>query len=301
VDGRDVSGIGDRLSLLPPAGWAVSAPATVSPDGFRVVLTPPGRPEAGRALIEARLDGSPASRLRRASRADFGELVITEPADIPVLAVDAALPDGARVGYAGGGADRVATWLARLGVEVGEFDAARLEAADLGAFTTIVIGILAFGMRPDLAAARPRLAEFVRQGGHLVTLYHRPGEWEPAAMPLPIEVGSPSIRWRVTDPAAPVTVLEPDHVLLTRPNRLAAADWAGWDKERGLYFAARRDPAYKALLAMADPGELPLDGALVSAEIGAGRHTHVALALHHQLDRLVPGAFRLMANLVQPA
>jgi hypothetical protein len=39
----------------------------------------------------------------------------------------------------------------------------------------------------------------------------------------------------------------------------------------------------------------------VSAVVGQGRHTHVALVLHHQMDRLVPGAFRLMANLMQPA
>ena len=29
-------------------------------------------------------------------------------------------------------------------------------------------------------------------------------------------------------------------------------------------------------------------------------HSHVALALHHQMDRHVAGAFRMMANLVQP-
>ena len=38
-----------------------------------------------------------------------------------------------------------------------------------------------------------------------------------------------------------------------------------------------------------------------AARIGKGRHTHASLVLHHQLDKLVPGAFRLIANLVQPA
>ena len=105
----------------------------------------------------------------------------------------------------------------------------------------------------------------------------------------------------MTDPAAPVTVLKPDHPLLTSPNPITADDWQGWDKERGLYFAAEYDPAYEELLALNDPREDPLKGSLVSARIGRGRHTHVALVLHHQLDKLVPGAFRLLANLVQPA
>ncbi|MCC6304998.1 MAG: hypothetical protein IT545_07355, partial [Rhodobacteraceae bacterium] len=48
----------------------------------------------------------------------------------------------------------------------------------------------------------------------------------------------------------------------------------------------------------ADAGETPLAGGLLAGDIGAGRHVHVALNLHHQMEALVPGAFRLMANLL---
>jgi hypothetical protein len=116
-----------------------------------------------------------------------------------------------------------------------------------------------------------------------------------------LKVGTPSLRWRVTDPAAQVTILTPDHPLLTGPNPITAADFGGWDKERGLYFAAAWDDAFTPLFSMSDASEEPLIGALVSGQIGAGRHTHTSLVLHHQMDRLVPGAFRLMCNLVQPA
>jgi hypothetical protein len=135
-----------------------------------------------------------------------------------------------------------------------------------------------------------------------VTLYHRPWDgWNPdGTPPRRLVIGSPSLRWRVTDPAAAVTVLAPHHPLLNRPNVIGPEDWAGCDQERGLYFAADWDPASVPLLEMHDAGERPLEGALLSARIGAGRHTHTSLVLHHQMDRLVPGAFRLMANLVQP-
>jgi len=174
---------------------------------------------------------------------------------------------------------------------------------DLSGFTTIVVGIFTFGLRPDLAATTERLHEWVEAGGHLVTLYHRPSDgWSPVKTPpRRIVIGSPSLRWRVTDPASPVEILAPDHPLLTGPNRITAEDFAGWDKERGLYFASSWDDAYEPLLAMHDAGEAPLKGALISARIGKGRHTHTSLVLHHQLGKLVPGAFRLMANLVQPA
>jgi hypothetical protein len=108
------------------------------------------------------------------------------------------------------------------------------------------------------------------------------------------------VRWRVTDPSATVNVVQPEHPLLIGPNTIEPRDWQGWDKERGLYFAARWHEAYQPLLSIGDPGESPLQGSLISAEIGKGRHTHVSLVLHHQLDKLVPGAFKMMANLIQP-
>jgi hypothetical protein len=221
---------------------------------------------------------------------------------LPALAVNAALPGG-RVADIGGGHDRVDEWLARLGVDGATLGPAVLADTDLAPFTTIVIGIFAFGTRPDLAVRRDAMRTWVEAGGHLLTLYHRPADgWDAERTPpRRLRIGAPSLRFRVTDPAAPVRVLAADHPLLNAPNRIDAADWAGWDKERGLYFAAEWDAAYEPLLSLNDTGEPPLAGALLSAAIGNGRHTHCALALHHQLEKLVPGAFRLMANLLQPA
>ena len=166
-----------------------------------------------------------------------------------------------------------------------------------------MIGIFAFRTRPDLRRRIGDLHAWVGSGGNLVTLYHRPWDaWEPdATPPAHLKIGQPSLRWRVTDPSAEVMHLEPRHLLLNRPNVIGPDDWAGWHKERGLYFAADWDAAYHPLLRMADPGETALDGALVSAGIGDGRHTHVSLILHHEMEHLVPGAFRLMANLVAGA
>ncbi len=218
------------------------------------------------------------------------------------MALDLKLPTDARIGYVGGGSDHVAVWMQRMGFGVTELDAEALQG-DLGRFTTIVAGIFAFGRRPDLQAATARLHDWVEAGGHLVTLYHRPSDgWDPDKIPLRhMVIGSPSLRWRVTDPAAAVDILEPAHVLFSGPNAITRADFDGWDKERGLYFASEWDEAYRPLLAMHDAGEKPLRGSLLSAQIGKGRHTHTSLVLHHQMEKLVPGAFRIMANLMQPA
>lgn len=267
-----------------------------------VLVTPRRDLAPGHHRLAVQVDGKPGYRQVPIAYPHIGRTQALVPAVLDVLAVDLALPAGARIGYVGGGADRVAVWLRRMGLDVTEFDAKAL-GGDLSSYTTIVAGIFAFGLRADLAAATAKLHDWVRAGGHFVTLYHRPSDgWDPQATPPAyLRIGSPSLRWRVTDPAAEVSVLAPTHPLLRGPNRIGPADWAGWDKERGLYFASDWDPAYQPLLSLHDRGEAPLTGGLLSAPIGAGRHTHVSLVLHHQMDRLVPGAFRLMANLVQPA
>jgi hypothetical protein len=105
-------------------------------------------------------------------------------------------------------------------------------------------------------------------------------------------------RDRVTVEEAPPTFLAPDHPLMTTPNRLGDADFAGWVQERGLYFAGEIDPKYTRLIAWNDPGEAPLDGGLIACDHGKGRFVYTGISLFRQLPAGVPGAYRLLANLL---
>lgn len=295
IEARATGGSAE-LGLRPPEGWQ----ATRTAAGFSIAR--PARLENGRYSLPVLAEGKQAFDTTPIAYPHVGRTQYSVPLALGVLALDLALPAGARVGYVGGGSDRVGLWLRRMGLDVTDLDAGAL-AGDLGRYTSIVVGIFAFGLRPDLAAATERLHRWVESGGHLTTLYHRPSDgWSPdTTPPRRLVIGTPSLRWRVTNPHAEVEMLLPGHPLLAGPNRIGPEDWAGWDKERGLYFAAEWDDAYEPLLEMHDIGDTPLTGALLSGRIGKGRHTHTSLVLHHQLDRLVPGAFRLLANLVQPA
>lgn len=282
-------------TLNAPAGWGlVQGAATLT-------LAPPSDAPPGLVTMPALIAGRNAHTMTVVQYPHTGPLRYVTPAALQILTLDLALPRDVRIAYVGSG-DSVGHWLQRVGLDIVVLDHITPDE-DFAAYTTVLIGVVAFGNRPDLAAAAPRLRTFVEQGGHLVTLYQRPDQgWDPdTTPPRPLTIGTPSLRWRVTDPAAPVTVLIPDHPLLTGPNVITAADFEGWHKERGLYFAAHWDGAYVPLLAVADVGETPLHGALVSARIGRGRHSHTSLVLHHQMDQLVPGAFRLMCNLIQAA
>ena len=103
---------------------------------------------------------------------------------------------------------------------------------------------------------------------------------------------------RVTDENADVALLAPRAPIFTTPNLLEPADFDGWVQERGLYFLSDWDERYTALIAMADPGEDPKEGALLVAEVGDGLYIYTGLAFFRQLPALVPGAYRLFANLV---
>lgn len=285
-----------------PEGWSMTAMGETGTEAGTYELAPPEGLGTTRITISPKLLDKQAYAISVFTYPHIGRSVVPTEVSVPVQSVGALIPDG-KIGYIGGGNDNVALWLKRLGVNLTELTPSDMEAGAYRDLDTLVVGIFSFGRRPDLVAALPGVHEWVKKGGHLVTLYHRPSDgWTPETVPLAyLKIGSPSIRYRVTDANAVVNVLAPDHPLLNYPNKITEEDWANWDKERGLYFASEWDDVYVPLLAMNDAGEEPLTGSLLSAEIGEGRHTHTSLVLHHQLDKLTPGAFRIMANMLQPA
>ena len=291
----DVSPAGAQVSFDLPEGWSMQQGA----GGIEVKL--PDDPEPGLYTLPLYVGNAPAMTEQRIAHDHVDPTVYAQPAALSVRVLDVALPQ-AKVGYIGSGHDAVADWLTALGVDVTALTDDQITSDEvLAGFDTIAIGIFALRFRDGLVSEMPRLREWVEQGGTLVTLYHRPWDnWDPDTVPpRKLEIGQPSLRWRVTDAEAEVTHLA-DHPLLSKPNAITAEDWDGWVKERGLYFAKSWDDAYTPLLSMSDPDEAPLKGALLTADIGKGRHTHCSLILHHQMAKLVPGAFRLMANLIAP-
>lgn len=290
---RDIHPAGSAARLGLPSGWTAEPQA----DGFRV--DPPADAAAGLYHLPVQTGAGPVETVRRIEYPHVAPTARARSAEARVRVLDVDIPD-VRVGYVGAGNDRVGHWLSAMGADVTDLtDFALGSDAELARFDTIVIGIFAMRFRPGLLGAVERLHRWTRAGGTLVTLYHRPWDnWDPDRVPPKrIEIGQPSLRWRVTDEGATVRHLT-EHPLLTTPNRIGPDDWAGWVKERGLYFAKSWDDAYTPLLEMADPDEAPHRGSLLVADIGSGRHVHTSLILHHQMEHLVPGAFRLMANLI---
>jgi len=214
------------------------------------------------------------------------------PAKLLTGKVDVKVEPGLRVGYVMGTGDSVPDALEALGVKPRLLSPADVTSGDLSAFTTLIIGIRAYSARPELTAAESRLEDFVRQGGTLVVLY------QSADFPAPFPLSLGRSAERVVDEAAPVKLLDPTDPLFRAPNRLTSADFDGWVEERGHSFLESWDKAYTALTETADPGQDPQRGGLLVAHPGKGSFIYVAYALHRQLPELVPGAYRILANLI---
>lgn len=215
-----------------------------------------------------------------------------KPAELKTRKIDVKLASGLRIGYVMGPGDLVPDAIEGMGVKPHLLTDADLASADLSQWNVIVIGIRAYTTRPELTKDQARLDDFVRNGGTMVVEYQ--GSTFPA--PLPLTIGR--FAERVVDEQAPVKLLDPANALLNWPNAITSSDFDGWVEERGHGFLESWDKSFTALTETADAGQDPQRGGLIVAHPGKGTYIYVAFALYRQLPELVPGAYRILANLL---
>jgi LmbE family N-acetylglucosaminyl deacetylase len=197
-----------------------------------------------------------------------------------------------RVGYVASAGDKTIEFLRSTGVDVRALEPGEL-AGDLSQIDVVVIGSNA-GSRPELAEHNARLLEYSRK--KLVILAYTQAQFISGDFPT---FPRPDARpFRTTDETAKVTILEPDHPRFNFPNKITERDFEGWVQVRGAYFLSEWDPRFKPLMASHDTGEPDLKGGEVVAEYGKGLYVYTAYAWFRQLPKGVPGAYRLIANLV---
>lgn len=196
-----------------------------------------------------------------------------------------------RVGYVKGSGDGIPDAVKRLGGTVEPLSDSDLNNRELSRFDVIVVGVRASQVRPDFASEHQRLLEYVKNGGNLIVQYQRT-DYE-RFLPFPAKMGP-----RVADENAKVTILQPDHPIFSSPNKITEEDFKGWVQERNLYNFSTMDAKYVGLLESHDPGEAENKGGLVIADIGKGKYIYCSYSLFRQLPAGVPGAYRLLANML---
>lgn len=204
---------------------------------------------------------------------------------------------GNKVGYIAGAGDEVPAALQQIGYEVITINEQNFQQ-ELSKLSTILIGVRAYNTEDWLALKQAELMRFVENGGTLVTQYQTQAFYgrlkTESVGPYPFTIG----RERVTNEEAEVKFLQPSHPILTTPNKITQDDFIGWIQERGLYFANNWSDKYQTILAMNDKGENAQEGSLLYTSYGKGHFVFTGLAFFRQLPAGVPGAYRLMANIL---
>jgi LmbE family N-acetylglucosaminyl deacetylase len=204
---------------------------------------------------------------------------------------------GHRIGYIEGAGDKVPEALQQMGYEVVTLREKDLASATyLQQFDAIITGVRAYDVRPWLAGRHAVLMEYVKNGGNLIVQYNRGdlGQVKTTIGPYPMAIAN----IRVTDETAKVNFVLPDHKVLHFPNTITDDDFSGWIQERGIYFAGQVDTAYQEVLSMKDPAESEVKGSLIVANYGKGVFVYTGLVFFRELPAGVPGAYRLMANII---
>ncbi|MGI4974675.1 MAG: PIG-L family deacetylase [Janthinobacterium lividum] len=323
------AGVGGSLALQVPSGWQAE-PATVA---FNLknkddeqTINFNLRPLAGAAEGKTELRAVATVGTEKYSR---GIQTIAYPhiptqtlfpeATAPLVKLNVARGHTKNIGYLMGAGDEVPEALRQLGYAVTLLDPATdLTAERLAHYDAVVLGVRAYNVLDKLKTQQPALLKYVENGGTMLVQYVvNRGTVLPEIGPYPLTLSAD----RVTVESTPVTFLNTlggaiivrqapkpilpvapilSQALLSTPNKLTGADFTqGWVQEQGLYYPSAWDSHYQPVIASHDPGETEKQSAILVAPYGKGRYIYTGLSLFRELPAGVPGAYRILANLVE--
>jgi LmbE family N-acetylglucosaminyl deacetylase len=296
------SELSGNLTLKLPVGWR-SEPTSI---GFKLStrgeedtkhfkVFPAQQEVTATLLASAEIDGKKFSQSVQLINYDHIPIQTVLPrAEAKLVRVNIK-KEGQVIGYVSGAGDEVPAALRTMGYEVWEMKNEEVTQENLKRVDAVVLGIRALNANERIPFLMTELLKYVKEGGTMVVQYNTNGGLDKTDFsPYPISVS----RARVTDEEATVRYLEPDHMVLTTPNKITDKDFEGWVQERGLYFPGTWDAHYDAILSMNDKGDEPQDGSLLVAKYGQGYYIYTGLSFFRELPEGVSGAYKLFANLV---
>lgn len=204
---------------------------------------------------------------------------------------------GKKIAYIVGAGDKVPEALEQMGYDVNMLTEKELSRNNLDKFDAIITGVRTYNTHDWMNKYYDKLMKYVNDGGNLIVQYNTSNQ----IGPVRAKIGPYNFditRNRVTDENAKVTLLKPDHPAFNFPNKITDEDFNGWIQERSIYHASDTSGKFEKLIGMADPGEKSDDGSLIVTKYGKGWFTYTGLVFFRELPAGVPGAYRLLANLI---
>ena len=294
--------INGTLALDLPKNWEVtpkSIPFSISKKGeiqtVNFKITAPNNPEEITAKSIATINGINFYTDQKNINYDhIAKQQILSPAEAKFVKLDLKI-EPKKIAYIMGAGDEVPQSLRQMGYEVSILKPEEITTERLNNFDVVMTGIRAYNMVKELAFKQSILFNFVATGHTMIVQYNTMGDYVTNEIsPYPLKIS----RDRVTEENAKVTFLDPKNSILNYPNKITENDFLNWTQEQGLYYPNEWDKAFTPILSSNDQGESAKNGALLVAKYGKGFYIYTGLSFFRELPEGVPGALRLMANMI---
>jgi LmbE family N-acetylglucosaminyl deacetylase len=296
------NGVKGNLQLELPANWMVSPkriPFNLEIKGAEQIVyfevTPPNQADEAVAKSIAIID---------TIRYDKDQIIIDynhitkqqilKPAEAKFIRFDLKT-NGEKIGYIMGAGDEIPESLTQMGYKVTLLKPEDITPEKLSGLDAVITGVRAYNTVHTLANKQNILFDFVKEGKTMLVQYNTLDADLPANIaPYPLKISAD----RVTEENAEVRFLAPNHPIMNFPNKITKKDFEGWKQEQGLYYPNEFDKAFTPILSSNDKGESPKKGALLVAPYGKGHYIYTGLSLFRELPEGVPGAFKLLSNMI---
>ena len=200
-----------------------------------------------------------------------------------------------KIAYIMGAGDEVPKCLQQMGYDVEILKSEQITTEKLANFDVVMTGIRAYNVINELAFKQNILLDFVKNGKTMIVQYNTTDDLVTKDIaPFMLKIS----RDRVTEENAEVRFLAYGNPILNTPNKITADDFKGWKQEQGLYYPNEWDANFTPILSANDKGETPKNGALLIAKYGKGNYVYTGLSFFRELPEGVPGAYRLLANII---
>ncbi|MBI1222552.1 MAG: PIG-L family deacetylase [Bacteroidetes bacterium] len=249
----------------------------------------------GQGIMEFRAEGT---ELRKVNIIEYDHIGIIQHCEVPKLNLNALEIKSStrKIAYLQGAGDDVADYLRITGFDVTDIRQDDLIPEVLSKYNVIILGIRAYNTLNITDEQQKNLMDYAQNGGHVIVQYLTTrGLKRKNFGPYPLEI----THDRVTQEDAAMNFISDSEPLLIGPNKITETDFSNWVQERGLYFAGSWDEHYRPVFRCHDTGEPDLEGALLVADYGKGSFIYTGISFFRQLPAGVPGAYRLLGNLIE--
>lgn len=289
-----------EAGLQAGSGWKINGSShvdsmnAVKPLDKQFVIEAPAAND--KSTLQVQVNDKSLLRERNIRYDHIPNILYYKPAKAAIEKIDLKTA-GQHIGYITGAGDKVPQALQQMGFTVSVLTEKDITIEHLRQFDAVIAGVRAYNIHDWIDGKYDILMEYIKQGGTYIVQYNTSNFISNVTSkigPYPFTIS----RTRVTDERAAVEILIPKHRVFNMPNKISTSDFDDWIQERSIYQAEKADSNYVRPISMHDTNENASDGSLLIAPYGKGHFVYTGLVFFRQLPAGVPGAYRLMANII---